>query len=290
MLPYWGRPEYLFETVNSVIAQDSDLWRLTVIDDCYPDERVSEYFSDLDNPHVTYRRNDTNIGIIENFRRCVAESTADYLVILGSDDRLRSNYVSTIHKAIERYPGIEIIQPGVAVIDANGWPSNPLADQIKDVLRPRTPHGPRAIHGERACSTLLTGDWLYWPSLAFRRDILQKTPFRDFELILDLALVIDILASDGRLLVVPVPCFEYRRHTESLSGNKKLFDGSRFLGEREYFQLAARQMRDRGWHLASIAARLHLVSRMYAATLIPSALRNRNGHAIRMLLHHVFWN
>ena len=58
MLPFWGEPRYLYETVEAVRGQTSDDWRLTVVDDCYPDPSVAEYFARLDDPKVTYIRHE----------------------------------------------------------------------------------------------------------------------------------------------------------------------------------------------------------------------------------------
>lgn len=288
MLPFWGKPEYLFETVDSVMTQDSDEWHLTVIDDCYPDERVPAYFASLHHPRVTYIRNEANAGIIANFRKCVELADAEYMTILGCDDRLLPQYVSTILADAKRFPGIDIIQPGVRTIGADGAPNSSLGDRIKSVLRPRTPDGPWMVSGGSACATLLTGDWLYWPSLAFNTAVLKTTPFQDYEIILDLALIIDILAAGGQLLVDPALCFEYRRHAASLSGREKLLDGSRFSDERRYFRQAARQMAQHRWTKARFAASLHATSRLYAATLLPAALRTRNTKAIKALVRHAF--
>ena len=40
MLPFWGEPRYLYETVEAVLRQTDERWRLTVVDDCYPDPKV----------------------------------------------------------------------------------------------------------------------------------------------------------------------------------------------------------------------------------------------------------
>lgn len=286
MLPYWGSPQYLFEATESVLKQTDSRWHLTVIDDCYPDATVPQYFDSLNHPQVTYIRNESNIGIIKNFQRCVDLSKSEYIVIMGSDDRLRDNYVSTILEDINMFPGIEIIQPGVATVDSAGNRNNPLADKIKALLRPGARRGFRITEGEESCSTLLTGDWLYWPSLVFKTETLRKNPFRAYEIILDLALVIDVLAEGGRILLDSRTVFEYRRHGESLSGDKKLLDGSRFAGEREYFRLAAKQMSNLGWRRASFAARLHATSRLHAMLLIPRSLTDRNYRGAAALVRH----
>ncbi|MDY2668870.1 glycosyltransferase, partial [Schaalia hyovaginalis] len=76
MLPFWGEAAYLFDTVRAVLAQDSADWRLTVVDDCYPDPAVAEHFAALDDPRIVYIRNEQNLGITANYRRCLEMATA----------------------------------------------------------------------------------------------------------------------------------------------------------------------------------------------------------------------
>jgi glycosyltransferase involved in cell wall biosynthesis len=89
-IPYWGDPGYLKETVRSVLAQDSGDWRLTVVDDAYPDLTVKEYFDGIDDERITYIRKEQNEGITANYRTCVSLATQDLMTILGCDDVLLS--------------------------------------------------------------------------------------------------------------------------------------------------------------------------------------------------------
>ena len=287
-VPFWGDPEMLKETVRSVLGQRNPEWVLTVVDDAYPGGNIPEYFAQIDDPRVTYVRNGTNQGITENYRSCVARATQDLVVILGCDDVLLSNYVDVVLGAHERFPDAAAIQPGVRIIDGSGAAVNTLADFVKRRrTMARTPV-PRLFAGEELAASLLRGDWLYWPSLAFRREVLIATPFRDgMPIIQDLALVIDVVAAGGSLLVEPTVCFHYRRHRASASSAKAL-DGSRFQGERAYFHLAAAQLRALGWRRAERAARVHLTSRLHALTLVPAALGGRRPGAVGMLLRHAF--
>lgn len=286
MVPYWGDPEYLKATVRSVLAQTSPDWRLTVLDDANPDPWAGEWLASLGDERISYRRNDTNQGITVAFRQCLELATADLVAVPGSDDLLLPDFVAVVTRAHQRFPDADIIQPGVRVIDEHGEPSRPLADTIKQkVVRPRG-EGTRVLAGERLATSLLHGDWLYWPSLVFRREAVQATPFRPgLPIILDLALVLDMVLAGSELVVEPQEVFAYRRHSASLS-SVKLLDGSRFAGEREYFDLAAELMSAHGWRTASRAARAHLTSRLYAATLLPSALKARDRQALGVLLRH----
>lgn len=289
LLPYWGDPEMAYDAVRSVQAQDSDQWRLTIIDDCYPDPAPGEWFAAqaAADPRITYRRNETNLGITDNFRACLAAATQDLVVFLGCDDLLRPGYVRTVLSAHERFPDCDIIQPGVEVIDAAGQVVLPLGDRMKQqVFRPRVTR-PTVLGGEALAASLLRANWAYWPSLAFRREALLRTPFLDdFPLIQDLALNIDLIVGGSRMLLLPDVVFAYRRHDASLS-MAALPDGTRFAGERRFFELAARRVARLGWTRAERAARLHLGSRLYAATLLPASLAARSPQHVRALGAHL---
>jgi glycosyltransferase involved in cell wall biosynthesis len=288
LVPFWGDPGMLKETVQSVLAQTSDDWLLTVVDDAYPDETVAEYFAAMDDPRITYLRNDENIGITANYRRCVEIATQDLVTLLGCDDLLLPRYVEVILAAHRQFPEVAVIQPGVQVVDEHGAVVRTLVDEVKQRLTMPRGRGRRVVTGERLAASLLRADWLYWPSLAFRRETLTHTGFREgLPIIQDLALVIDVVAAGGSLLLDPEVCFSYRRHTASAS-SAKLLDGSRFVGEREYFVIAAQQMDALGWDRATRAARRHLTSRLHALTLIPRAVASCNRPAVSVLAKHVY--
>lgn len=288
-IPFWGELEYLRTAVESVRTQTSPHWQLTVVNDAHPDTAVDDYFATMTgDPRIRYIRNRENCGITENFRRCVQMAAEPRLVVMGCDDFMLPDYVRTVMEAHRTAPQVGIIQPGVQVVDEDGKRSVTLADSVKQkMLRPRTPPI-KTLHGDRLASGLMHGNWLYWPSLAFRRDAIQTHDFRnDFSVIQDLALILDLILDGEDLLVLPEEVFSYRRHRSSAS-SLELVDGSRFEGERRFFRLAAELTGDKGWTRTRRAARLHLTSRLHALVLIPGALRGRRFRAVRVLLRHAF--
>lgn len=287
-IPYWGDPDYMKETVNSVLAQDNDDWLLTVIDDAYPGLEIKDFMAGITDPRVKYIRKERNAGITENYRSCVAMATEEVLVILGCDDVLLPNYVDTILEAHKRYPDAAVIQPGVQVIDEKSQIVVTLVDTVKQKLVKPRGGGRQLIAGESIATNLMHGDWLYWPSLAFRTDKIRKVDFRDgFPIIQDLALIMDMIYNGDQLLVEPTVCFKYRRHSNSAS-SAKLVDGSRFAGEREYFAVSAAQAQELGWNKAARSARLRLTSRAHSASLLPNAVLTRNSSAVKALVRHTF--
>lgn len=285
LVPFWGDPELLYATVDSVRAQTDGDWTMVVVDDCYPDPSVAERFAAETDPRIRYLRNETNLGITDNYARCLELASAELMMFLGCDDLLDPDFVAHVRAAHAAFPDAAVIQVGVRVIDEHGAVIDPLGDKVKRAIRPRTPSRTE-LGGEDLAVSLLRGNWLYWPSMVFRTERVQRYPFRDgLPIIQDLALVIDMVAAGETLVLDPAVCFSYRRHTESAS-SASLLKGRRLPDERRYYAEAAAQMQAHGWRRATLTARLRWSSRLHALTLLPDALRARSG--FRGLLTHAF--
>lgn len=287
-VPYWGDPALLRETVNSVLAQDCDDWFLTVLDDAYPDASVAQWFAQLNHPRVTYIRNEKNAGIVGNYRKCLASATHELVMLLGCDDVLLPNYVRTVLGAHARFPQAGIIQPGTKVIDENGRDVFTLPDWAKKKVVMPAVARTAVLTGEALATSLLNGDWLYWPSLTFRSDRLAKVDFNaDLKITHDLAFVMDLIFLGESMVIEPEVCFAYRRHSKSAS-TASLFDGRRFADERRYFAIAQQQARQLGWHKAERAARWHYTSRLNALWIAVNAVFKGKFQAAGLLMQHVF--
>lgn len=288
-VPFWGDPHLLYLTVDSVRAQRNPDWRLTVIDDCYPDDSVAEWFAGLNDQRVTYVRNERNLGITENYREAIRRAREPYITILGCDDLLHPDYVDVISRTIARVPDADVIQPGVEVIDEHGHAIRPLVDRVKQrMLAPQGTNGVAVLRGETMATSLIRGDWLYWPSLTFRSETLRRIDFRDgLPIIQDLALLMDIAFDGGTLAFNPTRAFSYRRHGGSAS-QKTLLDGRRFRDERMYYAQARRLARKRGWGRTAATARLRIMSRLHGIAELPGVLRHGTRDGIKSTLAHIF--
>lgn len=286
-VPFWGDPDLLFQTIDSVLAQRNPDWEMTIIDDCYPDDSVAERMAAYTDERITYVRNPKNLGITENYREAIRRATSEYITILGCDDLLHRHYVDVVTDAIKRHPTADVIQPGVKVINEHGVTISPLTDRIKQsVLTPRG--GETILTGEEMATSLLRGDWLYWPSLTFRTETLQRIDFREgLPIIQDLALLIDIALDGGSLVYTPPVAFSYRRHGSSAS-QKTLLDGRRFVDERSYYATARSLAQAKGWDRTARVARVRLMGRLHAITELPSVLRHGNRAGLKSTLAHIF--
>ncbi|KDA06610.1 glycosyl transferase [Microbacterium sp. CH12i] len=288
-VPFWGDPALLRETVESVRAQSRHDWTMTILDDCYPDESVADYFKALGDPRVTYVRNEVNLGITENYREAIRRARGEYITILGCDDLMHVNYLDVIMRTIAAVPVADVIQPGVDVIDGAGIPVRPLVDRVKQrLLAPRGGEGIAVLTGEAMATSLIRGDWLYWPSLTFKTETLRLIDFRDgLPIIQDLALLMDIAFQHGTLAFNPQPAFSYRRHAESAS-QKTLLDGRRFRDERSYYREAARIAAGQGWRRTAATAHIRLMSRLHGIAELPTVIRYGSRTGIQSTLAHIF--
>lgn len=289
MLPYYGDVAMMKAAVDSVLGQTDRDFELTIVDDGYPDESLPEYFAALvaSDSRVNYLRNEVNLGANGNYRKCLGLIQHEFTVIMGADDLMLPNYIATVRKAFGN-ADVDIVQPGVEVIDENGVVYAPLGDKVKSFLRSRiVGHSTEAVlAGQPLAKSLITGDWLYFPSVAWRSEAIKKHSFREqYNVVQDLGLAMDIIMDGGKMLVSDTVCFQYRRHRESDSSVQAL-DGRRFAEERAFFDESARDFGQLGWNEAELAAKLHISSRLHAVTLAPKVIQKRMWPGLRKLTAH----
>jgi glycosyltransferase involved in cell wall biosynthesis len=287
VMPYYGDVGLMQTAVRSVLAQSDDRWRLTVVDDG-AEPGVPEWFAGLGHPQVRYERNVENLGILGNFQKCLDLADHDYLVMMGCDDVMLPGYVGSVAGLIERYPAATIIQPGVEVIDGAGVPVRTLVDQTKHRIYAPRVKGSVVLDGEALAVSLIRGNWLYFPSLCWRREAIAAVGFDErLSVIQDLAVVLELVERGGELVVSDELCFQYRRHAQSKS-SVMAASGGRFTEARAFFLDVAGAMQARGWERAARAARWHVSSRLHALTMLPGAAAARNVDGMRVLAGHTF--
>ncbi|WP_354641041.1 glycosyltransferase family 2 protein [Kitasatospora camelliae] len=286
MLPYYGNVALMQAAVRSILAQSDPNWRLTVVDDGKEPD-VPGWFAELGDDRVSYQRNEKNLGVTGNYRKCLGLVREEHFVMMGTDDVMLPDYVATVRAALAAHPGIGMVQPGVQVIDGDDRPTEGLADQAKRRLYAPRFKGDLVMGGEELATSLLRGNWLFFPSICWRTEAVRAAGFRDnLEVTQDLALVIDLLQAGERMLISDTVCFQYRRHAVSIS-SKQAFTGVRFEEANRFFVEVADRLDAHGWSKAAKASRFHLSSRIHALTMVPGALKNRQSDGARTLLRHV---
>ncbi|MEN0083804.1 MAG: glycosyltransferase [Leifsonia sp.] len=287
MMPFYGRFDHFRAAVESVIGQTDPDWRLVVVDDVYPDTAPGEWVQSLGDPRIEYIRNEVNLRPSKNYIKCVGLMRTEFSVLMGCDDIMLPGYVARVKELIAAYPHADIIQPGVQVIDGDGRVYRPMADRVKALCRFRG-RGAREYDGAKLATSLLRGNWTYFPSLVWRVSRLREIGFRpDLDVVQDIAMLLDITLAGGALVLDDRTVFSYRRHATSVSAVTGP-DGSKFAQERVIFDEFARRCAARGWRRAARAARMHVTSRLSALSELPSAFRAHDPAGRKSLTRHVF--
>jgi hypothetical protein len=275
-LPFYGDVDFMKQTVESVLKQSDPDWRLLVVDDGYPDESLPGWFASLNDPRISYLRNERNLGANGNFQKCLGLLSAEFCLVMGADDLLEPNFVEVVHETITKYPNASMIHPGVKVIDEMNSEIATRSDQIKASIR-GSYENTQVLEGESLATSLMKGNWMYFPSITWRTKTIQEIGFRPgFSVCQDLGLAMDLIMKGGVMVLITNQVFRYRRHVGSDSSLKAI-NGERFIDEKNFFNAMASDLKSLGWNEASRAAKFHSTSRLHAASLIPASIaRGKN--------------
>lgn len=260
LLPFWGDVELFKKTVQSVLSQTERDWKLSIFDDHYPSDEPAAFVDSLDDSRINYYRHEKNIGITPNFNFALKQATADYFIMLGCDDILLPNYLEV---ALADIGSADFYQPAVQVIDRQGITYFPLADRIKSFIAPK----PGIHKGEKLATSLCHGNWLYFPSILWRTEMVQKYGFNNnYKIAEDLLLELQLILDGRSLALGSRAIFQYRRFSDSLSSKEKKRGGIRFNEESEVYTLFADKFIKKGWKKAANAAKFRVTSRLHQLT------------------------
>jgi GT2 family glycosyltransferase len=275
LVPAYGDSPYLGEALASLLAAADGSVAVTVVDDGTPHDAVQRACQAA-GPGVEYVRLPENLGVSGAFQACAERSRGIYTVIMGSDDLMEPAYPTVLRALVDRFGDPELATTGVIVVDSSGSEVRPLPDRVKALLAPRGDR-PRLLSGDSLVAGLLTGNWLYFPALAWRTDVLQRHPFRaDMVTVVDLDLELRVLFDGGSIAWSPQPAFRYRRHGASVSSLSAVA-GERFVEERALYRWAGQRAGELGWHQSAVAARLQATSRLHRGMAVVARLRGRSS-------------
>lgn len=118
-IPTYNRAKYLPQAVQSVLNQTLKDFELLIADNASTDEtgNITKSFKD---ERIVYHKNKKNIGMMNNWNRCIDLSEGKYLLILGDDDKLYPNFLEESYRVHKRYPDLGFSFSHCNKVDANG--------------------------------------------------------------------------------------------------------------------------------------------------------------------------
>jgi glycosyltransferase involved in cell wall biosynthesis len=103
-IPVFERKDFFEEAIQSVLNQKTKC-EIIVVDNNSSHDFFEVRCRELG---VKYFKNDENIGMFANWNMCFKLARTEYVMILGDDDILSDNYVSTFIDALTKYPLLDI--------------------------------------------------------------------------------------------------------------------------------------------------------------------------------------
>ena len=109
LIPVYNREKYIAECIESALAQTFTDFEVVVVDNASDDQTwaICQRFATQDR-RVRAFRNDTNVGPVRNWQRCVEEARGEFSKILFSDDCLEPNCLSRMVP--------KLVDPDVALV------------------------------------------------------------------------------------------------------------------------------------------------------------------------------
>ncbi len=108
LVPTRNRLELLRYVVESVLRQAYADWELVVADNA-SQEDIGSYVAGLRDARIRYARARQFLPVTDNWNLALAQSTGDYVLMLGDDDSLLPGCLGKIAALIERHASPEVV-------------------------------------------------------------------------------------------------------------------------------------------------------------------------------------
>ncbi len=108
LLPTRNRLELLQYAVQSVLRQQYDDWEI-IISDNFSDEDIAGYVHSLNDDRIRYYRTESFVPVTDNWNNSLRYATGDYIIMLGDDDCLMSDFFKTMNDLIKNFDSPDLI-------------------------------------------------------------------------------------------------------------------------------------------------------------------------------------
>lgn len=136
-IPTFNRARYLEGAIRSMLAQTLADFELIVSDNSQNDD-AQKVVRAIDSPRVRYIRNEVNVGMVENWNRCLRASSGDYILIFHDDDRALPQMLELEKRALDADPRVGFVHTAIEVVDADGkvtgQPRHYEGDHVRDAV------------------------------------------------------------------------------------------------------------------------------------------------------------
>lgn len=121
-IPSYNSARFLPQAIESVLAQRCPDYELLIIDDASDDgtREIAARYASLDD-RIVLSVNDRNLGMVENWNRCLSRARGDYIKFLFGDDLLAdADAIGLMAARLDADDGVSLVGSARYVIDNQG--------------------------------------------------------------------------------------------------------------------------------------------------------------------------
>lgn len=114
----YRRPDFLREQLRSLLKQTFTDFSIIVSDN---DEEGSAepVIREINDPRISYYRNEENLGMVKSFNRSLSRATSEYVVMITDDDPAYPDMLQTLYDLTIKYPGYGMYIGGCDILCQN---------------------------------------------------------------------------------------------------------------------------------------------------------------------------
>jgi glycosyltransferase involved in cell wall biosynthesis len=221
LIPFYGNSSqqlrFLKDTINSVLKQTRDDWRIIVADDASPVQGVNELIDSFQDSRIQLKRNEKNLLSAGNWNRWVPSIETEFYSILHADDELEPEYTEEMIEFLSKNSEVDAVFCDAITIDSAGKKMFSLIDLVKKFIAPK---GQYELIGQDGVLKLLNGNFIFCPSVCYRASSMKQhkyDPTGRFKYMPDYEYWFRVLFAGARLAKLNKTLFRYRRHQQNTS-------------------------------------------------------------------------
>lgn len=223
----YNRPEYILQTIDSVIKQTYPNLKVIVSDNSSQNDVEAKIRTYVDRSKITYIKRKPSLAALAHFNTVFSEATADYFMIFHDDDVMLPEAVSKLMNTITKDPNLAAVGGNAFILEENSFTRN--------VFDPNLQAGKKISDPDEIALHYLDSrkGHVPFPSYIYRRAKVNglKMIFKEGQKHSDVSFLIKA-SKQGPLFWVEDQVMYYRRHGKNDSINldvPALFSLCRFL-------------------------------------------------------------
>ena len=162
-IPTYNCETYIADAIKSALNQTYTNFELIVIDNHSTDgtEQIVRAIADS---RLRYFQNETNIGMVRNWNRCIQLAKSEYIVVLSADDQLLPSMVQKSVSVLEKNRNVGLVFSSCYHIDKKG-----------EIIKKLQPYKNNEVFdGTAFLEHHILGNFVYTPTVMVRKSCYEK--------------------------------------------------------------------------------------------------------------------